>query len=164
MGFLRSFVGFDGRIGRLTYFLCSLLLLVFVIAFAAVFFGTYGMDYGKTPEETRIWTFWSLALDLLLLYPTLAITTKRLHDLNLSGWWNLAFWLPSFASYTATLAGLAGTSETPTRLGDVLGWIELGTGIMWLALCLIPGARAANRFGPSPLETPPMPAPGATAA
>src|SRR5262249_59241889 len=109
MGFLRAFVGFEGRIGRQTYLLCSLLLIALSIALAVVLISIYGVDFGKTPEETRMWTLWSLAIELVLLYPTLAITIKRLHDLDLSGWWSVVFWLPSAVNYASTLAGLSGT-------------------------------------------------------
>jgi uncharacterized membrane protein YhaH (DUF805 family) len=166
MSFLRAFVGFDGRIGRLIYFLGTMLLLVLAIALAAAAIGMYGMEYGTTPAETRILTLWSVAFELVLLYPMLTLTTKRLHDLDLSGWWNLAFWLPSIADNAAALMGLSGTNQTPNRLGDILDWLSLAVGIAWLALCLIPGTRGANRFGPDPSGAQALatPAPGGTAA
>src|SRR5215813_3756777 len=152
MGFLRAFVGFEGRIGRQTYLLCSLLLIALTIAVLVALIATYGVDYGKTPEETRVWTLWSLAIELVLLYPTLTITIKRLHDLDLSGWWSVAFWLPSAVNHASTLTG------RPTMLGMALELLDSGVVvIMWIALCLIPGTRAANRFGPSPFATPQLP-------
>jgi len=167
MGFLRAFVGFEGRIGRQTYLLCSLLLIALTIAVLVALIATYGVDYGKTPEETRVWTLWSLAIELVFLYPTLAITIKRLHDLDLSGWWSVVFWLPSALNYASTLTGLSGTAESPAMLGTILELLDTGlVVIMWVALCIIPGSRAANRFGPSPFATPQLPitASGAPAA
>src|SRR5262249_20827416 len=69
LGFLRAFVGFEGRIGRQTSLLCSLLLIALTIAVLVALIATYGVDYGKTPEETRVWTLWSLAIELVFLYP-----------------------------------------------------------------------------------------------
>src|SRR5499433_4091035 len=114
MGFLRAFVGFEGRIGRQTYLLCSLLLIALTIAVLVALIATYGVDYGKTPEETRVWTLWSLAIELVFLYPTLAITIKRLHDLDLSGWWSVVFWLPSAVNHASTF------TARPTMLGMAL--------------------------------------------
>jgi len=152
MGLLRAFVGFEGRIGRLTYFLCWLPLIALTFAMAVALIGIYGVDFGKTPAETRILMLWSLAIELVLLYPTLTITIKRLHDLDLSGWWSVAFWLPSAVNHASTLTG------RPTMLGMALELLDSGVVvIMWIALCLIPGTRAANRFGPSPFATPQLP-------
>src|SRR5215467_1619811 len=117
MGLLRAFVGFEGRIGRLTYFLCWLPLIALTFAMAVALIGIYGVDFGKTPAETRILMLWSLAIELVLLYPTLTITIKRLHDLDLSGWWSVVFWLPSALNYASTLTGLSGTAESPAMLG-----------------------------------------------
>jgi uncharacterized membrane protein YhaH (DUF805 family) len=157
LGILRTFVGFDGRIGRLRFFLCTLILVAATLALAAPLIAAYGADYGKTPEETRIWTLWSLALDLLLLYPTLTVTTRRLHDLDRSGWWNLPLLLPTAANHAATLAGLTGMVENSNRLGDVLRWVEIGVAIVVLVLALIPGTKGNNRYGPSPFDAPRLP-------
>jgi uncharacterized membrane protein YhaH (DUF805 family) len=162
MDFVRNFVGFDNRIGRLTYFLCSMpivtVTLVLIVALAMAFSLKYGTDFGQTLRETRILELWGLALQLLLLYPMLTLSTKRLHDLNLSGWWNLLWLLPGAADTAATLAGLSGTTENPSGLGNVLTWADFGIEMLfWLALCLIPGSRGANRFGPGPLGTPELP-------
>ena len=99
MSFVRAFVGFEGRIGRLIYFLGTMLLLVLVVAFTAAAIGAYGMEYGSTPEETRILTLWSVAFELVLLYPMLDSpqAAARSQSVRLE----LAFWLPSIADNAA---------------------------------------------------------------
>jgi len=58
--------------------------------------------------------------DLAVLLPSIAVTTRRLHDTDRSGWWQLLFLLP------------------------IIGWILL---IVWLSQAGTPGP---NRFGPDP--------------
>jgi len=58
------------------------------------------------------------------LIPSLALSVRRLHDLNRSGWWILLIFLV------------------------LIGWIVL------LVFYLTDGTRGPNRFGPDPKETP----------
>lgn len=60
-------------------------------------------------------------VNLVLLWPTLAVSIKRWHDRNHSGWWVLIVLVP------------------------VVGWIAA-----IIANGLLPGTRGPNRFGPEP--------------
>jgi uncharacterized membrane protein YhaH (DUF805 family) len=60
-------------------------------------------------------------VNLLLLWPTVAVSVKRWHDRNLSGWWVLVALLP------------------------VIGWAWA-----LVANGLLPGTPGPNRFGPEP--------------
>ena len=71
---------------------------------------------------------------ILMLWPLVAIYVKRLHDLNLSGWWLLV--LPAIM----LLAGMAGIERW--SLATWLGVIVLG---------FVPGVRGDNRFGVDPI-------------
>ncbi|WP_157220638.1 DUF805 domain-containing protein [Flavisphingomonas formosensis] len=61
---------------------------------------------------------------LAALIPSLAVSVRRLHDTDRSGWWLLLMFLP------------------------IIGWIIL------LVFYLTDGSRGTNRFGPDPKETP----------
>ncbi len=63
----------------------------------------------------------ALAVDLVFLLPTLAVTVRRLHDLDRSGWWMLLGGVP------------------------VAGWA-----ILFVWVCK-KGTMGANRFGADPL-------------
>jgi uncharacterized membrane protein YhaH (DUF805 family) len=71
-----------------------------------------------------------LIVNLLLLWPAVAVSVKRWHDRNRSGWWILINLLP------------------------IIGWawalIENG---------LLRGTAGPNRFGADPLADAPVPAP-----
>jgi uncharacterized membrane protein YhaH (DUF805 family) len=77
---------------------------------------------------------WSILLVLLvLLWPLIAVVVKRLHDLNISGWWVL------------TAIAVPGVSS----LVSVNGWII--TLLVVVVLSLVPGRSGNNRFGRDPL-------------
>jgi uncharacterized membrane protein YhaH (DUF805 family) len=61
-------------------------------------------------------------VSLALLLPSLAVTVRRLHDTDRSGWWVLAFLIP--------VAGF----------------------VLWLVFMLSDSIPQANRFGPSPKQ------------
>ena len=69
---------------------------------------------------------------LILVWPFVAITVKRLHDLNLSGWWALLILAIPFA------ARLIGISPSTLLL---FGFLLLGT---------VSGKSGDNRFGADP--------------
>ncbi len=62
-------------------------------------------------------------VNLLLLWPTLAVSIKRWHDRNHSGWWVLVVLLP------------------------FVGWI-----VSLVANGVLRGTEGPNRFGPDPAE------------
>jgi uncharacterized membrane protein YhaH (DUF805 family) len=70
----------------------------------------------------------------VVVWPMVALAVKRVHDLNLSGWWFLA--LP-MVSAAAIAAGVP--------YGGMLYWL----GIVMLGL--VPGMRGDGRYGADPL-------------
>jgi uncharacterized membrane protein YhaH (DUF805 family) len=69
----------------------------------------------------------------ILLWPFVAISVKRLHDLNISGWWLVAAAIIPFASRI-------------TYIGPATLWL-----IAVVLLGFIPGKSGSNRFGNDPL-------------
>ena len=92
-----------------------LLVHVIVMGLGTGFAGVLGVDLGF-----GLWIAWPV----LTATPTLALVWRRLHDMDSSGWWAVAF-LP-FLLLAWTL---------PFAL---------------VALAVIPGTPARNRFGPRP--------------
>lgn len=64
---------------------------------------------------------------LFAFIPSIAVTVRRLHDRDMSGWWYLGF----------TLAG-------------ILPLVGLIASLVFLVLLLLPGTSGSNRFGPDP--------------
>ncbi|MBS1998855.1 MAG: DUF805 domain-containing protein [Cyanobacteria bacterium SZAS LIN-2] len=101
-----------GRMSRRAYWLVGLLPLAGFSFIAGFLFGL-----ARSPAG-------AVGLIVLLLWPTLALSIKRCHDFNASGWW---------AALTAV---------------PLLNWI------VEVVLGSIPGTRGANRFGPDPKTEP----------
>lgn len=73
----------QGRLQRLQYFYCYIMLLFFVLLATAVFTSLYPEE-GK-PDELQAA---AMALTILLyLLVSMNITAKRFRDIGLPGWW-----------------------------------------------------------------------------
>ena len=85
--FFRNYANFNGRSTRADYwwvvlasFLCG-----FVIGFVFGLMGESGVKLATTVSSL---------FSLAILVPSLAITVRRLHDINKSGWWILISLVP----------------------------------------------------------------------
>lgn len=64
---------------------------------------------------------------LAVFIPSIAVTVRRLHDRDMSGWWYLGFALAGLIPFVGFLASLA-----------------------FLVILFLPGTSGSNRFGPDP--------------
>lgn len=107
---------FSGRAQRMEYWMFCLLCIILSIA---VGFAD-GMFNPQAPP-TEISTL-SLFTNLLLIIPSIAVSVRRLHDTNRSGWWWFIALIP------------------------ILGTIWL------LVLMVLPGTRGSNDYGDDPIH------------
>ncbi len=146
---------FDGRIGRLTYWLA---ILALIVAVQVLTFAPF-----LIPSENAavfILALTSQFIWLLSLWPILAVGSKRLHDRNKTGWWLLVFWgLPvvlfvgglSIALFNDPRTGRSGDLSTASillfagLLPALWGIVELG---------ILPGTRGPNLYGDDPAQQP----------
>jgi uncharacterized membrane protein YhaH (DUF805 family) len=102
---------FDGRVNRRTWWRWGAGAMIGIGIYLTVVLRVAGMSQ----EATELW------VNLLLVWPALAISVKRWHDRDKAGWWALVAFVP------------------------VVGWlwvlIENG---------LLRGTAGANRFGDAP--------------
>jgi len=110
----RNYVGFSGRAARSEYWYWVLFVLLLQIVAWLIDMTLFGFN---TTGVNPIGVIVSLAT----LLPGLAVSVRRLHDIDRAGWWVLLGLIP------------------------VIGWIVL---IYWACLR---GTVGANRFGPDPL-------------
>lgn len=136
VGPLKRYADFNGRASRMEFW-------VFL------FFGTAltlsarlldGLDGNRDPVSLGMGTA-ELAVSLLVLLPTITVGVRRLHDTGRSGWWTMLIYLP----WLATLAA-DGLPELTIAAAGAL----VAGGLGWIALMLLPGDKAANRFGEPP--------------
>ena len=126
----RHYVDFAGRSRRLEY-------LLFWVTFYGVIFGIVTIAgiiapiiSGAVSNSARGSGLMSLPFILVGLFmlsailPAIALSVRRLHDLGLSGWWMLVWFVPI--------------------LGQVLGWL------LSFIIIFIPGPRGENQYGLDP--------------
>ena len=127
------FLGFSGRIGRAVYWIALLVVGVaqFLAIWGLIVLATPGLESlipsdGVINEEilNELWmrlVVPGLIICGIFLYPTYAITTKRWHDRDKSGWWSL------------------------------IGFIPIIGGLWMLIECgFLGGTDGSNSFGPDP--------------
>lgn len=151
---LQKFADFTGRAPRAEYWWYTLAVIVVALLISTIesIVGLGGMFAGYGPL--------SLLLMLALLVPGLAVTVRRLHDTNRSGWWVLLPIIPYVL--VAIVAGGAAASGSMAGLGaaGLLGLVALVCAIALLVFMALPSTPGDNRYGPNPYGA----ARGATAA
>jgi uncharacterized membrane protein YhaH (DUF805 family) len=104
----QTYFGFGGRVSRRTFWLHGVLgLLGFGLLATAL------LDIARVaPEAGDAW------VDLLLLWPSLALSVKRWHDRDKSAWWLLLVFLPGIGAiwFLVECGFLRGTAG-PNRYG-----------------------------------------------
>lgn len=111
---LRKYATFEGRARRKEYWFFILFNVL-----AVVVLGIIDVVLGTSSKETGLGLLSGLYL-LAVLLPALAVTVRRLHDTDRSGWWILIEFIP------------------------LIG------GLVLLVFTLLDSTPGSNRFGPSP--------------
>jgi len=142
----RRYADFNGRSRRVEYWMFTLFQIILVFVSAMLFLavmGTAGLfNLGQNPAESqaavlRLFSspgLWLLSAVigiywLFALVPSIAVTVRRLHDRDLSGWWYLGYFAASII--------------------PLLNFIVF---IAFLVVLLLPGTPGPNRFGEDPKD------------
>ena len=81
---------FSGRSSRSQYWWFFLFGIMTGLFFSILDFAILGVDATSTdPNEPIGW--FNLLWSLFLIIPSLALASRRLHDVNKSGWWQLLY-------------------------------------------------------------------------
>lgn len=138
-----KYVDFTGRALRSEYWYWVLFVVIasFVCGILdAIVFGTDISD----PEV--LGTVFSLAT----LLPSLAVTARRLHDKDRSGWWQLAPYGMVFLTGAMIVIGAY-------ILAWAAGTVAVVLTIVLLVWMVTEGSPGRNRFGPHPQDPPDVP-------
>jgi uncharacterized membrane protein YhaH (DUF805 family) len=155
-----------GRISRKLYWLNFLLPYIAITIVVTI------LDYAMfeiNPETGEPPPVFQGVLALIAFWPSLAVTTKRLHDRGMTGWWQAAplvaaipVAVAAYWYYTNTMnAGAQATNLAvvdPT-VGAVL-MIGVGSVLAWLVLyplintLFLRGQAGPNKYGDDPLGHP----------
>ena len=146
---------FEGRIGRRTYWLA---ILALIVAVQVLTFAPFLLESEKA--AVLIVALTSQFIWLLSLWPILAVGSKRLHDRDKNGWWLLVYWLLPFVLICGGFSIILFDDPRTGRTGDfatggvllfaslvpaLFGIIELG---------ILPGTKGPNLYGADPVQQP----------
>jgi uncharacterized membrane protein YhaH (DUF805 family) len=94
---------------------------------------------------------------LALCWAYLAVTIKRLHDRDRSGWWFLVFYVLPLAAILALMLALqtlgVDLNSAPANIPLIACFVVACLFQLWgfVELYLLPGTMGANRYGADPL-------------
>ena len=103
-------------------------------------------------------------IGLGVLIPSLSVTSRRLHDIGKSGWWQLVMFLGSMVTWgTFVIALIAGLltrlDENPDAKPVLLLWIALAglvagltLAAWWIRWLVRQGETGPNKYGPDPRQ------------
>ena len=95
-----------------------------------------------------------------MLWPILAVGSKRLHDRNKNGWWLLVFWLFPFALFCGGFSIIFFDDPRTGRSGDfstgsILIFASLPPALWGIVeLGILPGTKGPNLYGADPAQQP----------
>jgi uncharacterized membrane protein YhaH (DUF805 family) len=138
---LKRYADFSGRSSRMEYWMFSLLLaiiafvLVLIFALTAGFKGMLSSD-GSDPSamfsgSIVIFSILSLIFVAAIIVPSIAVTVRRWHDMDKSGWMMLLFIVLGMIPVVGILASIANI----------------------VFMCL-PGTSGPNKYGEDPVGDP----------
>ena len=174
---LRRYADFKGRATRAEFWwwwlgcglVAGMMNLLQAALIASVAFEWWPGDWGFGPWALLVLVVAQLGriVTLALILPSLAVTSRRLHDIGRSGWWQLLWWPPASLALVLGVAllqfhgpfSLMGLEESFSR--DAAPWVlrtlipvftaltVVGAGTFILAIIWLSrqGNPVPNRFG-----------------
>ena len=152
---LKRYAQFSGRARRKEYWMYTLLIIIASVI-CLVLDNMLGLNkiFGGSPGTPAASQMGVLRLILTLgtFIPSLAVSVRRLHDTNRTGWWLLVFLVP-YALGIALLAYGAATGQFGLlAIAGILSLIGFILAIVLLVFMCLPGTSGANDYGPDPLD------------
>ncbi len=148
------YTNFDGRIGRGQWWKGILILVVLVIAIQFILFSIIS-------QASFFGRLLSFVIGLVVIYPYLALGSKRLHDRGKPMMpWIAIFIGPAFVLNVMQVFGIGfqttelmgETMMVPTTLGSTVGIVAMITSIWALVeLGFLKGTAGPNEYGSDPL-------------
>lgn len=146
-----KFITFKGRAARSEYWWYALatlgmsvilLLITVLMSYLMITAMTSGgVNFGSgrgLMTAISAMSLVSMALYIILLVPLCAVTVRRFHDRNLSGW--------VFAGLLVLMIAPAFIMSNPDIADTISGIAALCT----IIICTLPGTKGPNRHGPDP--------------
>lgn len=130
--FIEKYVTFSGRAPRSEYWYAMLGVFLLMMVFYALAFATgaaEGLITGNVSGGSMIFLAIFGLIYLAMILPLIAVSVRRLHDRDMSGWWYLG-----------------------VIIGSAIPFVGIVVSIAYLVICCLKGTEGENRFGPDPLN------------
>jgi len=137
----KRYAEFTGRSRRKEFWSFVLLVTIVYLVIGAIVFGTGASlaSLAQQADPSNPFAIYSLFFSgtgllfvlwwLATLIPTIAVSVRRLHDRDMTGWWYLGFIVASFIPLVGLIASIA-----------------------FLVIMCLPGTPGPNKFGPDPKD------------
>lgn len=107
---LRKYAVFEGRSRRKEYWIFALISTIVLISLRLI-------------DEMMGWTVWdegflSLLYSVAVIVPSIAVTVRRLHDTDRSGWWCLIALIPLVGAIIVLVFMVLDGTEGDNRFGS----------------------------------------------
>ncbi|TPE64592.1 DUF805 domain-containing protein [Sandaracinobacter neustonicus] len=145
---LRKYATFSGRGQRSEYWWFYLFTLLASVAATFVDAALFSREWSENGPV-------GLGVSAAFLVPSLAATSRRLHDANLSGWWMVPPFVVIALSVIFMIMRLRSDVTvigSPTVLIAIAALAGMGTFGLLLYWLIRRGTAGPNRFGPDPLK------------
>ena len=160
---LKRYADFSGRSRRSEFWMWVVFQILIGIGFSAVILviggaaalsGDPGQMLAMGGAAMLIYVLY-LLVGLAFLIPNFAVTIRRLHDTNRSGWWMMIFWGPYLLMIAATFmagASASGGADPAMTIGiaGILMLAMLVGGLVLLVFLFLEGTRGPNQYGADP--------------
>ena len=141
---VEKYADFSGRAPRAEYWWYALALVIvgIVLSIFESISGLRGMVFGVYgPLTVLLW--------LGTIVPGIAVSVRRLHDTNRSGWW-LLLMVPYLLVMILAAMALAGVGIAALGAAGLLGIVGLICAIVLLVFMVLPSTPGENRYGSNP--------------
>jgi uncharacterized membrane protein YhaH (DUF805 family) len=147
MNFASLFMSFEGRISRKTFWLG--LILLFAVGTVVLL----GSLYAAGERDYPVIRFNIFVITVALLYPTVAVGVKRLHDRGRPGYTVLVFLVPWILHQITNLLGITGDPTAINAIDMAFILINLVLFVWFVVdLGILRGTVGPNEYGPDPVE------------
>ena len=165
--FMHCYFGFDGRLSRGSYVVRFVSIWVAFMVITGIFmyaFGISSVTAAGSGGGHFLYNVFQKIWVVLVGISGITLNTRRLHDLNHTGWWQILFVLPTVVAIGAVITVLIGialgvSGGSHATLAGVMGISGLlAAGLCWLVtiifqiyLIIKRGTVGANKYGDDPL-------------
>uniref|UniRef100_UPI0035CB389C DUF805 domain-containing protein n=1 Tax=uncultured Sphingomonas sp. TaxID=158754 RepID=UPI0035CB389C len=157
---LKRYAQFTGRSRRKEFWLWILFQVIagFVLGILDTVFGLGGHASGVANSAPGAYGaaanlrggVLSNIFSLAVLIPSIAVSVRRMHDINRSGWWILLPLVPIVIVFAMVVAAATSTSITAMVLSGIAGLAFIGCAIVVFVWYCTAGTIGPNRFGDDP--------------